>query len=164
MQRKICHRSLRPLLYPDCVAKLFAALRTSNNRIRLKDFFNQCCALVSVLESILLILVVKIVLQHNPTPIADIHRGSRIVRFVPIASGTAMSPVRPVRGYCGNAGSVVNPPREIHFRHARRVLSRSEWFLWWISLRGSLHILRALKILLRILLRICCTNCWRDWL
>src|SRR5664279_5705958 len=55
-----------PLL-DDCVAKLFATLRTSNNRIRLKDFLNQCCALVSVLESILLILVVKIVLQHNRT-------------------------------------------------------------------------------------------------
>jgi hypothetical protein len=49
----------------DCVAKLFAALQASNNRIRLNDFLNQCCALVSVLESILLILVVKIVLQHN---------------------------------------------------------------------------------------------------
>src|ERR1017187_8263863 len=51
---------------PDCVAKLFAALRESNNRIRLNDVLNLCCALAFVLESILLILIVKIVLQHNP--------------------------------------------------------------------------------------------------
>jgi hypothetical protein len=44
--------------------KLFANLRTSNHRIRLNDVLNRCCALGLVLESILLILVVKIVLQH----------------------------------------------------------------------------------------------------
>ena len=49
----------------DCVTKLIAALRESKNRIRLKDILNQCCALAFVLESILLFLVVKIVLQHN---------------------------------------------------------------------------------------------------
>jgi hypothetical protein len=46
----------------DCVAKLFAVLRESNNRIRLNDVLNQCCVLAFVLESILLILIVKIVL------------------------------------------------------------------------------------------------------
>ena len=49
----------------DCVAKPFAALRASNNRIQLNGTLNQCCALVCILESILLILVVKILLQHN---------------------------------------------------------------------------------------------------
>jgi hypothetical protein len=49
----------------DCVAKLFAALREGNNRIHLNDILNQCCALAFVLESILLFLAVKIVLQHN---------------------------------------------------------------------------------------------------
>jgi hypothetical protein len=57
----------------DCVAKLFAALRESNNRIRLKDILNQCCALAFVLESILLFLAVKIVSQHN-LPTSDIAR------------------------------------------------------------------------------------------
>ncbi len=51
-------------LPPDCVAKLFAALRESKNRIRLNGTLNQGCALVFVLESILLVLVAKIVLQH----------------------------------------------------------------------------------------------------
>jgi hypothetical protein len=49
---------------PDCVAKLFAALRKSNYRIRLNGVLNRCCALVLVLESILLNLVVKLALQH----------------------------------------------------------------------------------------------------
>jgi SLT domain-containing protein len=51
---------------PECVAKLFAALRTSNNRIQLKQVLNQYCATVLVLESKLLVLSVKIVLQHIP--------------------------------------------------------------------------------------------------
>jgi hypothetical protein len=55
-------------LSADCVAKLFAALRESNNRIRLNDVLNQCCALAFVLESTLLILIAKIVLQHNLPP------------------------------------------------------------------------------------------------
>ena len=50
--------------YSECVAKLFAALRSRNNRIRLDGTLNQCCALAFVIESILLVLVVKIVLQH----------------------------------------------------------------------------------------------------
>jgi hypothetical protein len=50
----------------DCVAKLLAALRKSNYRIQLNDVLNRCCAPVLVLESILLDLVAKIVLQHNP--------------------------------------------------------------------------------------------------
>src|SRR5260370_22128080 len=53
---------------PDCVAKLFAALRKSNYRIRLNRVLNRCCAPVLVLESILLNLVVKIVLQHGVIP------------------------------------------------------------------------------------------------
>src|SRR6516165_4396624 len=48
----------------ECVAKLFAKLRTSNYRIRLNGVLNRCCAFGLILESILLILVVKIVLQH----------------------------------------------------------------------------------------------------
>jgi hypothetical protein len=49
----------------DCVAKLFAALRRSNYRIQLNAVLSRCCAAVLVLESILLSLVAKIVLQHN---------------------------------------------------------------------------------------------------
>ena len=41
----------------ECVAKLYAALRTSNYQIRLNGFLNQCCAAVLVRKSILLILV-----------------------------------------------------------------------------------------------------------
>src|SRR3981081_4249275 len=50
----------------ECVAKLDAEQRASNNRIRLNGLLNRCCALVFVLESMLLIWVVEIVLQHNP--------------------------------------------------------------------------------------------------
>src|SRR6266540_7470442 len=49
----------------DSVAKPFAASQTRNYRIPLNDFLNRCCAPVLVLESILLILLAKIVLQHN---------------------------------------------------------------------------------------------------
>jgi hypothetical protein len=48
----------------DCAAKLFAALRASNNRIRVNGILNQCCALVFVLESILLAQVLKFFLQQ----------------------------------------------------------------------------------------------------
>ena len=51
--------------YSDCVAKLFAALRERNNRICLNGTLNQCCVFAFVLESMLLVLVMKIVLQHN---------------------------------------------------------------------------------------------------
>jgi hypothetical protein len=44
-----------PAFNSECVAKLFAALRTSNYRIRLNDFFESICAAVLVRESILLI-------------------------------------------------------------------------------------------------------------
>src|SRR5262245_43271955 len=50
----------------DCVATLFAALRTRNYRIRLNGVLNRCCALVHNLESILRAQALKIVLQHNP--------------------------------------------------------------------------------------------------
>ena len=53
--------------YSDCVAKLFAALRERNNRIRLNASLNQYCVSAFVLKSMLLDLVVKIVLQHNPS-------------------------------------------------------------------------------------------------
>src|SRR5512143_3205140 len=51
----------------DCVAKVFAALRERNNRIRLNASLNQYCVSAFVLESMLLDLVVKIVLQHYRT-------------------------------------------------------------------------------------------------
>src|SRR5262249_23777270 len=47
-------------------AKLFAALRERNYRIRPNSISNRCCAPALVLESILLNLVVKRVLQHIP--------------------------------------------------------------------------------------------------
>src|SRR5207253_5825244 len=58
-------------LSADCVAKLFVALRERNNRIRVNASLNQYCVSAFVLESMLLDLVVKIVLQHN-RPKADI--------------------------------------------------------------------------------------------
>src|SRR5215475_12423447 len=51
-------------LREECVAKLFAALRERNYRIRPNSTLNRCCAPAVVLESILLNLVGKIVLQH----------------------------------------------------------------------------------------------------
>ena len=66
----MAHRDLASRIHvrnaADCVAKLFAAPRTRNYRIRLSGVLNRCCALVLILESILLVLLVKIVLQHNP--------------------------------------------------------------------------------------------------
>jgi hypothetical protein len=41
-------------------------LRKHNNRIRLNGVLNQYCVPVIVLDSMLLDLVMKIVLQHNP--------------------------------------------------------------------------------------------------
>src|SRR5207244_9691219 len=52
-------------LRADCVAKLLAALRERNNRISPNCVLNQCCVSAFVLESILLVWVVKLVLQHN---------------------------------------------------------------------------------------------------
>src|SRR5262245_26673293 len=53
-----------------CVAKLQDKPSPRNNRIMAHKFLNQHCALASALESILLILAPKIVLQHNrPKPI-----------------------------------------------------------------------------------------------
>src|SRR5262249_36409707 len=51
----------------ECVAKLFAASQERNYRIRPNSTLNRYCALALVLESILLNLVVKIVLQHVPS-------------------------------------------------------------------------------------------------
>jgi hypothetical protein len=59
-------KSIRFRTAPECVAKLLVALRTSNYRIQLNAVLNRCCAHALVLESILLILVVKKVLQHIP--------------------------------------------------------------------------------------------------
>jgi hypothetical protein len=53
------------LVLADCVAKLYAALRTRNNRIQSSGALNRSCVLAQVLESMLRILVAKIVLQHN---------------------------------------------------------------------------------------------------
>jgi hypothetical protein len=50
----------------DCVAKLDDEPLARNNRIVAHRFLNQHCALASALESILLVLAPKIVLQHNP--------------------------------------------------------------------------------------------------
>jgi hypothetical protein len=75
---------------PECVAKLFAALRASNNRIQLSGVLNLCCVLMLVLESILLILVVKIVLQHIPLESRH-HRQPFAVRYVPEAD--KLSPI-----------------------------------------------------------------------
>src|ERR1700730_7601063 len=65
-KRKFSTRAHVVRFTPECVAKLFAKLRTSNYRIRLNGVLNRCCAFGLFLESILLILVVKIVLQHIP--------------------------------------------------------------------------------------------------
>jgi hypothetical protein len=50
--------------YPECVAKLFAALRVSNNRIEANGPLNQYCALAVDIESMLRGRALKIVLQH----------------------------------------------------------------------------------------------------
>ena len=50
----------------DCVAKLDDKPSARNNRIMAHKVLNQDCALAPALESILLILASKIVLQHNP--------------------------------------------------------------------------------------------------
>ena len=69
---------------PDCVAKLFAAPRKSNCRMRLNAVLNRCCVPVLVLESRLPNLAAKIVLQHNP-PISG-HRSTR--RACPLGART----------------------------------------------------------------------------
>jgi hypothetical protein len=51
---------------PECVAKLFAALRASNNRIEANGPLNQYCALAVDIESMLRGRALKIVLQHIP--------------------------------------------------------------------------------------------------
>src|SRR5262245_34934037 len=75
----VCCTALCSLL-ADCVAKLFAALRKCNDRIRLTGILNRCCAPLLVLESILLNLVAKIVLQHNRHQ-ADMPQRESNVRF-----------------------------------------------------------------------------------
>src|SRR5512143_3898392 len=66
----------------DCVAKVFAALRERNNRIRLNASLNQYCVSAFVLESMLLDLVVKIVLQHYRLE-ADMCNANRHVGSTP---------------------------------------------------------------------------------
>jgi hypothetical protein len=51
---------------PECVAKLFAALRARNNRILVDGATNQRCALSSDVESMFRQQPLKIVLQHIP--------------------------------------------------------------------------------------------------
>ncbi len=48
----------------DSVAKVDGRRLAHNNRIMTKEFLNQCCALVAVLESMLPAQAPKIVLQH----------------------------------------------------------------------------------------------------
>src|SRR6266702_5092872 len=48
----------------DFVAKLGGRRLARNNRIGGKQFLNRCCALIAVLESMLLARALKIVLQH----------------------------------------------------------------------------------------------------
>jgi hypothetical protein len=48
----------------ECVAKLFAARRASNNRIEANKPLNQYCALAVDIESMLRGRALKIVLQH----------------------------------------------------------------------------------------------------
>jgi len=52
------------LLLADFVAKLGGRRLARNNRIGGKQFLNRCCALIAVLESMLLARALKIVLQH----------------------------------------------------------------------------------------------------
>ena len=55
-------------LTPECVAKLFAALRTRNYRIRMNAVLNRCCVLALIFESTLRISVAKIVCNRiRPT-------------------------------------------------------------------------------------------------
>ena len=61
-RRESGHSSRQPSA--DCVAKLFAALRERNYRIRPNSTLNRYCPRALILESILLNLAVKIVLQH----------------------------------------------------------------------------------------------------
>jgi hypothetical protein len=51
---------------PECVAKLFAALRARNNRILVDGATNQRCAFSSDVESMFRQQPLKIVLQHIP--------------------------------------------------------------------------------------------------
>jgi hypothetical protein len=71
------------LFTPECVAKLFAALRSRNNRIRLDGALNQCCAFAFVLESILLVLAVKIVLDRWIYALVSLSRAA--FDFLPLA-------------------------------------------------------------------------------
>jgi hypothetical protein len=68
----------RPFL-ADYVAKVGEEQLASNNRIGTSNFFNQNCALVPDLESILLAQVLKFFLQHNRHK--DIKRLAVNVRF-----------------------------------------------------------------------------------
>jgi hypothetical protein len=63
---EISHRNRHVRFTPECVAKLFAALRASNNRIEANGPLNQYCALAVDIESILRGRALKIVLQHIP--------------------------------------------------------------------------------------------------
>ena len=82
--------SQRGRLTSDCVAKHDAEQRARNNRIRLNGGLNQCCAQVFVLESILLISVVKIVLQHIPSISGNLRQPQpTILRFRPSRAAAA---------------------------------------------------------------------------
>jgi hypothetical protein len=62
----ICNAKRHVRFTPECVAKLFAAGRASNNRIEANKPLNQYCALAVDIESMLRGRALKIVLQHIP--------------------------------------------------------------------------------------------------
>ena len=109
---------------PDCVAKLFAAPRKSNCRMRLNAVLNRCCAPVLVLEPRLPNLAAKIVLQHNP-PISG-HRSTR--RACPLGARNEHRPglaIRPdhtcnKRATQPNLMAISNDPRTFDMWSSRR--------------------------------------------
>ena len=63
--RTKCNLGFMSAVEVDCVAKFDGQPLARNNRIMAQKVLNQHCALAPALESILLVLASKIVLQHN---------------------------------------------------------------------------------------------------
>jgi hypothetical protein len=110
----------------DCVAKLFAALRKSNFRIRLNRVLNRRCAPVLVLESILLNLVAKIVLQHNRHK-ADVSSTRSNVPSVPSVRRRRRENPRRLK-VARNKRSL--PARDLGSEYPRRACNRSRLSTW----------------------------------
>ena len=88
---KVSQRAFLDRCTSECVAKLFAALRERNYRIRPNSTSNRYCARALVLESILLNLVVKIVLQHIPSESGrGFDRGERQLRAPQVDIGPSI--------------------------------------------------------------------------